>query len=105
MSRLGGYQSGKTFLIEREKLGSALAAIAAGEAFHFEAGRRERLGKALAELGDPRAAQRLRQVLRDGAGEVRDAAFTALARLEEKAPLRAAEAGLHAAAEDVRAPP
>src|SRR5262249_11304399 len=41
-------------------------------------------------------------MLRDGAGQVRDAAFTALARLEEKAPLRAAEAGLLAPAEDVR---
>src|SRR5262249_9806404 len=58
--------------------------------------------KALAELGDPRAAQRLRQMLRDGAGEVRDAAFTALARIEEHAPLRAAEAGLLAPSEDVR---
>jgi ParB family chromosome partitioning protein len=58
--------------------------------------------KALAELGDPRAAQRLRQMLRDGAGEVRDAAFTALSRLEEKAPLRAAEAGLLAPGDDVR---
>jgi ParB family chromosome partitioning protein len=58
--------------------------------------------KALADLGDPRAVQRLRQMLRDAAGEVRDAAFTALSRLEEKAPLRAAEAGLLAPAEDVR---
>src|SRR5262249_21745246 len=60
--------------------------------------------KALAELGDPRAAQRLRQMLRDTAGQVRDAAFTALSRLEEisKNPLRAAEAGLLAPEGDVR---
>lgn len=59
--------------------------------------------KALSDLGDPRAAQRLRQMLRDGAGEVRDAAFTALTKLEEDTPLSPAEAGLLTPMDDVRA--
>jgi ParB family transcriptional regulator, chromosome partitioning protein len=58
--------------------------------------------KALAALGDPRGRQRLRLMLRDPAQQVRDAAFSALARLLAKAPLTAAEAGLLAAHVDVR---
>ncbi|MFS8069894.1 MAG: HEAT repeat domain-containing protein, partial [Byssovorax sp.] len=53
-------------------------------------------------LGDARGLPRLRQLLRDGAGEVRDAAFSSLTKLEEQTPLRAAEAGLLAPADDVR---
>ena len=58
--------------------------------------------RALASLGDARGLPRLRQLLRDGAGEVRDAAFSSLTKLEEQTPLRAAEAGLLAPADDVR---
>ena len=58
--------------------------------------------KAMAELGDPRGIPRLRQMLRDEAHEVRDAAFSALVRLEDATPLRAAEAGLTAPFDDVR---
>lgn len=58
--------------------------------------------RALAELDDPRAIERLRSLLFDDQAEVRDAAFTALARFFESEPIRAAEAGLNAAAEDVR---
>lgn len=47
MHRLGGYQSGRTFLIETQK--RALEEIASGEAFQYETARRERLGSALAE--------------------------------------------------------
>jgi hypothetical protein len=49
MHRLGGYQSGRTFLIEHWALVRALEAIAAGEPYRFEAGRRERLGLRLEE--------------------------------------------------------
>ena len=35
MHRLGGYQSGRTFLIETQKLIGALEEIASGEAFQY----------------------------------------------------------------------
>jgi hypothetical protein len=60
MGRFGGYQSGKTFFIEREKLAAALEALAAGEAYQFEAGRRERLGKQLAETARENKARRIK---------------------------------------------
>jgi ParB family chromosome partitioning protein len=58
--------------------------------------------RALAALDDPRAADRLRSLLFDPDAAVRDAAFTALARIQTDRPLASAEAGLNAAAEDVR---
>ena len=59
MHRLGGYQSGRTFLIEREKLAAALRAIAAGDEFVFEVGRRERLGKSLDAAAREAKARRI----------------------------------------------
>lgn len=53
-------------------------------------------------LGDPRSLKRLRMMLRDKSAAVRDAAFSALARIEADAPLSAAKAGLAAEHEDVR---
>jgi ParB family chromosome partitioning protein len=58
--------------------------------------------QALAALDDPRAVDRLRSLLFDSAANVRDAAFSALLRLQSSEPLRAAEAGLNAPFEDVR---
>lgn len=58
--------------------------------------------QALASLGDARAAERLRSMLHDPEAEVRDAAFTALAKLSPDDPLAAADAGLDASFEDVR---
>jgi ParB family chromosome partitioning protein len=58
--------------------------------------------QALAALDDPRAVDRLRSLLFDTAANVRDAAFTALLRLQSEDPLQAAEAGLNAPFEDVR---
>ncbi|MFN3202621.1 MAG: HEAT repeat domain-containing protein [Bradymonadia bacterium] len=58
--------------------------------------------RALEALGDPRGLQRLRLMLRDTTGQVRDAAFTALSRLLSDTPLESAEAGLMAEHEDVR---
>jgi ParB family chromosome partitioning protein len=58
--------------------------------------------QALAALDDPRAVDRLRSLLFDPAANVRDAAFTALLRLQAGEPLRAAEAGLNAPFEDIR---
>ena len=58
--------------------------------------------KSLEALGDPRSLKRLRMMLRDGGPAVRDAAFSALYKLEEDEPLEAARAGLAAEHEDVR---
>jgi ParB family chromosome partitioning protein len=58
--------------------------------------------RALAALGDDRAVNRLRSLLLDPQPSVRDAAYTAVARLYEATPLSAAEAGLTAANDDVR---
>jgi ParB family chromosome partitioning protein len=58
--------------------------------------------RALGSLEDRCAIERLRSLLHDKEAEVRDAAFTALARLYASDPLLAAESGLNAAAEDVR---
>ncbi|MEK6238061.1 MAG: HEAT repeat domain-containing protein [Planctomycetales bacterium] len=58
--------------------------------------------RAFSALEDPRGVRRLRSLLHDEAAEVRDAAFSALARLHQDDPLSAAEAGLKATHEDVR---
>jgi ParB family chromosome partitioning protein len=58
--------------------------------------------RALAALDDLRAIERLRSLLHDKEAEVRDAAFTALARIHRGEPLLAAEAGLNASHEDIR---
>src|SRR5437764_1130959 len=58
--------------------------------------------RAMAALGDPRSIDRLRSMLHDKEAEVRDAAFTALARIHQAEPLLAAESGRTAWHEDVR---
>ncbi|WP_435020871.1 HEAT repeat domain-containing protein [Tundrisphaera sp. TA3] len=58
--------------------------------------------RALGTLDDPRAIERLRSLLHDKEAEVRDAAFTALARIHQGDPLLAAASGLDASHEDVR---
>ena len=59
--------------------------------------------RAMAALDDSRAIERLRSLLSMiSEAEVRDAAFTALARIHQAEPLLAAESGLNATHEDVR---
>ncbi len=58
--------------------------------------------RALAALDDERAVNRLRSLLFDPQASVRDAAYTALAKIFAKTPLSVAESGLTAADEDVR---
>ena len=65
-------------------------------------GARAEVCRALAALDDPRAVERLRSLIHDGAPAVRDAAFTALEQIHQADPLLAAEAGLDATHEDVR---
>jgi len=67
-----------------------------------DAGARRETCRALQRLGDRRAIERLRLMLRDGDLAVRDAAFSALADLRGDEPLAVAEAGLAAEHEDVR---
>lgn len=50
MHHFGGYQAGRTFLIERPALLRQLQRVAAGEPYYFETRRRERLGNQLAEI-------------------------------------------------------
>jgi len=57
--------------------------------------------RSLAALADSQSARRLRSMLRDGAPEVRDGAFSALTEIHAKEPLEAAEAGLNAQHQDV----
>jgi hypothetical protein len=47
MHRLGGYQCGRTFLVERDRLRQALETVARGERWQWEARRRLRLGHQL----------------------------------------------------------
>jgi hypothetical protein len=47
MNRFGGYQAGRTFLIGREELITALESLQAGEAFEHELRRRERVSENL----------------------------------------------------------
>jgi hypothetical protein len=49
LSGMGGYQVGRTGLIERERFLAGLEAIAAGDDFHYEARRREKVHEKLAE--------------------------------------------------------
>jgi ParB family chromosome partitioning protein len=67
-----------------------------------DAAARAEVCRALAALNDPRAVNRLRSLLFDPEPAVRDAAFSALDRLQANEPLKSAEAGLNSAFEDVR---
>jgi ParB family chromosome partitioning protein len=67
-----------------------------------DAAARAQVCRAMAALDDPRAVNRLRSLLFDADASVRDAAFTALIQIHQSDPLLGAEAGLSAAAEDVR---
>ncbi len=59
MHRFGGFQTGKTFLIDRLKLVEELKAIEAGEAFRVEGLRRRRLRQHLDEFRDLQKARRI----------------------------------------------
>jgi hypothetical protein len=60
MHRFGGYQAGRTFLIERAQLIAALDRIAAGGECQQEEARREKLTAALAKFQRARGAQKVR---------------------------------------------
>src|SRR5713226_4646470 len=56
MHHFGGYQMGKTFIIERQALIDALAEVRDGAEFRGESHRKERLAKLLDELRQHRKA-------------------------------------------------
>ena len=60
MSRMGGYQVGRTGLVEREHFLTGLESIASGEEFHYEERRRERVHEKLDEARRIVRAQRVR---------------------------------------------
>lgn len=51
MHEFGGYQSGRTFLVDRQHLIGLLGAQAAGDEYEYERRRRKRLSEKLADLG------------------------------------------------------
>ena len=59
LHRLGGYQTGKTFLVDRHVLIENLRRVAAGEEFDRESRRKERLDGAIDQLRRYQAAARV----------------------------------------------
>ena len=60
LHRVGGYQAGRTFLVDRHRLIEYLRRLADGEEFLRESRRRERLGKTLDEMRRHQAAARIK---------------------------------------------
>jgi len=60
MHGFGGYQAGKTFLIDRARLIQRLAEVAAGDPYHYAAQRRERLVDHLDRTRRELAARRVK---------------------------------------------
>lgn len=60
LHQFGGYQAGRTFLIERTRLIAALDAIAAGDDYQREEARREKLTAALEKFQRTHRAQEVR---------------------------------------------
>jgi hypothetical protein len=60
LGAFGGYQVGRTFVVERDVLLEHLRGIAAGERFHFEKRRHEKLASQLARIHQDRAAARVK---------------------------------------------
>jgi len=60
LHRFGGYQAGRTFLVERRALIEGLRCLAEGEEFCRESRRKERLGQAVDQLRRHQAAARVK---------------------------------------------
>ena len=63
LHRFGGYQAGRTFLIDRRLLIEHLRRLAEGEEFQTESRRKERLGDAVGQfqIGQPKRPQLIPQ--------------------------------------------
>ena len=60
LHRFGGYQAGRTFLVDRQVLIAHLRRLVQGEEFEREVRRKERLGQAIEQLRRQRAAESVR---------------------------------------------
>lgn len=60
IARMGGYEVGRTALVERERFLAGLEAIAAGDEFHYEERRRARVHEKLDEARRIVRAQKVR---------------------------------------------
>ena len=60
LHRFGGYQAGRTFLVDRRLLIEHLRRLAEGEEFQLESRRKERLDQAVDQLRRQRVAQSVR---------------------------------------------
>jgi hypothetical protein len=60
LHRFGGYQAGRTFLVDRRRLLDQLRRLMEGEDFQVESRRKERLGQAVDELRRYQAAARVK---------------------------------------------
>lgn len=69
IARMGGYQVGRTALVERDRFLAGLEAIAAGEEFHYEERRRARVHEQLDEARRIVRAQRVRIPVPPQAGQ------------------------------------
>jgi hypothetical protein len=67
LAQFGGYQAGKTFLVNRDSLLRQLEKIRDGDRFQREAARRERLAGSLASLRKQAAASRVQIPLPESA--------------------------------------
>ncbi len=56
LASFGGYQAGRTFLVDRLLVIARLRQVLAGDRFYFERRRRERLGEAIEAFGRQRRA-------------------------------------------------
>lgn len=59
LNRFGGYQSGRTFLVDRNRLLATLAQIRASPDFKWEAARKQRLAESLEKVRRYQAAARV----------------------------------------------
>jgi len=60
LHRFGGYQAGRTFLIDRQLLIEGLRRLMAGEEFQNEVSRKERLDQTISQLHRSRAGARVK---------------------------------------------
>jgi len=82
MHRFGGYQAGRTFLVERDRLIAEMDAIGSSDEYQREVTRHEKLTTAVAKLQRERRAKEVRFAVPPGVRETRMATLPESVRLE-----------------------
>jgi hypothetical protein len=82
MHRFGGYQAGRTFLIERTRLIAGLDAISSGREYEQETARREKLTTVLQQFHEEQRARGVRINVAPEAFEARMSMLPATVRLQ-----------------------